>query len=273
MLNGINVGNDVTRKYYKGKSFRWAGYWKPGEHYFNDEYIVDFVSIEGAMCVCEVTHFSSESNKPTLKYDEKGNVVGLENTKLWQISLVGAGGSSNGAVRFDVDQHLEDAHKIRARINIGAVSQEEVATTVDDAVSALSARILPVDEKVSESSTNPIQNKAIKGYVDETAKSLTAQITRVDDRLTDLKDTVGDLKVDTGRIVNEAVTEEKLSKDLQAKITFDTALSEKSEKAVQNKVITKAINDLSARITPLESAINNIDALESRVTTVEQNLT
>lgn len=25
LLSGI-MGNDVTRKYYKGKSFRWAGY-------------------------------------------------------------------------------------------------------------------------------------------------------------------------------------------------------------------------------------------------------
>lgn len=229
------------------------------------------------MCICEVSHFSSENNKPVLKYDGKGNVIGLENTKYWQISLVGGGGSSNGAVRFDIEQHLEDVQKLRARINIGAVSQEEIDRTVDEAISALSAKILPTDDKVSDTSTNPIQNKVIKGYVDDTASSLRAEITRVDDRLTELKDTVGDLTIDTGRIVDKAVTEAKLSKDLQAKITFDTELSEASEKTVQNKVITKAINSLSARITSLETAFETVDEavtkIDARVTEIDKNLT
>lgn len=53
------------------------------------------------MCICEVSHFSNENNKPILKYDAKGNIVGLENTKYWQISLVGGEDSSNGAVIAD----------------------------------------------------------------------------------------------------------------------------------------------------------------------------
>lgn len=167
------------------------------------------------MCICEVSHLSSEGNKPVLKYDNKGNVIGIENTKLWQISLA--------------------------------------------------PKILPIDDKVSDTSTNPIQNKVIKGYVDDTANSLRAEISGVDVRLTDLKDAIGDLTIDTGRIVDNAVTEAKLSKDLQAKITFDTELSETSEKAVQNKVITKAINSLSARITPLETAFETVDEAVTKI--------
>lgn len=213
-LSGI-MGNDVTRKYYKGKSFRWAGYWKSGEHYFNDEYIVDFVSIEGAMCICEVSHFSNENNKPILKYDAKGNIVGLENTKYWQISLVGGGGSSNGAVRFDIDQNLdEETQKSRARINIGAVSQKDV-------------------NKIADAKINP----------------LVAKITNLEERTEEIKEDISAL--------NE-------------KTTFDTELSETSEKAVQNKVITKEIRSLTAKIVPIEQSITDIDI---KVTNLEQNLT
>lgn len=174
------------------------------------------------MCICEVSHLSSEGNKPVLKYDNKGNVVGIENTKLWQISLA--------------------------------------------------PKILPIDDKVSDTSTNPIQNKVIKGYVDDTANSLRAEISGVDVQLTDLKDAIGNLTINTDRIVDNAVTETKLSKELQAKITPDTGLSEASEKTVQNKVIAKAINALSARITPLETTIEDIANLETRIGTVEQQL-
>ncbi len=213
-LSGI-MGKDVTRKYYKGKSFRWAGYWKPGEHYFNDEYIVDFVSIEGAMCICEVSHFSNEDNKPILKYDDKGNVVGLENTKYWQISLVGGGGSLNGAVRFDINQNLDEkTQKSRARINIGAVSQDDV-------------------NKIADAKIDP----------------LVAKITNLEKRTDGIKEDISAL--------NE-------------KTTFDTALSEISEKAVQNKVITKEIQSLTARIIPIEQSVTNLDI---KVTNLEQNLT
>lgn len=214
LLSGI-IGNDVTRKYYKGKSFRWAGYWKSGEHYFNDEYIVDFVSIEGAMCICEISHFSNEDNKPILKYDNKGNVVGLENTKFWQISLVGGGGSSNGAVRFDIDQILDEkTQKLRARINIGAVSQDDVDKTLDTKINPLAAKI-----------TN--------------------------------------LEKGTDAIKEDVVV-------LKEKTTFDIELSETSEKAVQNKVITKEIRDLAAQIVHNKQSITNLDV---KITNLEQNLT
>jgi hypothetical protein len=35
--------------FYKGTSFRWAGEWKPGRSYVNDEYFVDYAYYEGSL--------------------------------------------------------------------------------------------------------------------------------------------------------------------------------------------------------------------------------
>jgi hypothetical protein len=42
---GLNNSSDV----YKGTSFKFSGEWHDGMHYFNDEYIVDFVSYENSL--------------------------------------------------------------------------------------------------------------------------------------------------------------------------------------------------------------------------------
>lgn len=53
ILNSRNLyGLSNTRDFYKGKSFRYKFEWNIGTHYFNDEYIQDFVSYQGGMYVC-----------------------------------------------------------------------------------------------------------------------------------------------------------------------------------------------------------------------------
>lgn len=103
------ITDEVTRKYYKGKSFRWAGHWETGKHYFNDEYVVDYVTVGAAMCICVTPHLSSEDNKPVLKYDVEGNITGLEDTTYWQFALA----TPNVAVRFDETQSFSDEQKQR----------------------------------------------------------------------------------------------------------------------------------------------------------------
>ena len=66
---GLNNSQDI----YKGTSFKFSGNWMPNTHYFNDEYIIDFVTYpytnhngdsEMAMWACSRNHLSS--NPPSL---------------------------------------------------------------------------------------------------------------------------------------------------------------------------------------------------------------
>ena len=57
---GLNNSIDL----YKGTSFKFAGQWTEKVHYFNDEYIIDFVAYDGSLWACQHCHLSSISNKP-----------------------------------------------------------------------------------------------------------------------------------------------------------------------------------------------------------------
>ena len=79
-----------------------------------------------------------------------------------------------------------------------------------------------IDTAVSSSSTNAIQNKVIKEYVDSGLNS----------------------KVDTSSLADVATTGSY--NDLSNKPTIDSELSDSSTNAVQNKVITGTIGDINA---------------------------
>ena len=72
----------------KGKSFRWVGEWKENEHYFNTEFAQDFCRIEGAVVVCKASHFSTQENKPKIVFDEQGNEIGIEKNAYWEIAIL-----------------------------------------------------------------------------------------------------------------------------------------------------------------------------------------
>lgn len=88
-----------SRDFYKGTSFKMSGEWTPNTHYFNDEYIVDFVSFEGALLSCIRGHCSSSpelkgEDVPKLKRDERGIVTGIEPNVYWSFVLAGTEGPS-----------------------------------------------------------------------------------------------------------------------------------------------------------------------------------
>ena len=72
----------------KGKSFRWVGEWKENKHYFNTEFAQDFCRIEGAVVVCKASHFSTQENKPKIVFDEQGNEIGIEKNAYWEIAIL-----------------------------------------------------------------------------------------------------------------------------------------------------------------------------------------
>lgn len=47
-----------SRDFYKGKSFNYSE-WTSGRKYFNNDYIIDFVSYNGALYACKYDHFST----------------------------------------------------------------------------------------------------------------------------------------------------------------------------------------------------------------------
>lgn len=80
-----------SRDFYKGTSFKMAGEWITNTHYFNDEYIVDFVSFEGALLSCTRSHTSSSLNMPELVW-ENDKIIGIKPNLFWAFVMAGVEG-------------------------------------------------------------------------------------------------------------------------------------------------------------------------------------
>lgn len=80
-----------SRDFYKGTSFKMAGEWITNTHYFNDEYIVDFVSFEGALLSCVRSHTSSSLNMPELVWEED-KIIGIKPNLFWAFVMAGVEG-------------------------------------------------------------------------------------------------------------------------------------------------------------------------------------
>lgn len=85
------VGAYNSRDFYKGTSFKMAGEWITNTHYFNDEYIVDFVSFEGALLSCIRSHTSSSLNMPEL-VRENDKIIGIKPNLFWAFVMAGVEG-------------------------------------------------------------------------------------------------------------------------------------------------------------------------------------
>lgn len=100
-----------SRDFYKGTSFKMAGEWITNTHYFNDEYIVDFVSFEGALLSCIRSHTSSSLNMPELVW-ENDKIIGIKPNLFWAFVMAGVEGPAgkvwvpevkNGIISWKLD--------------------------------------------------------------------------------------------------------------------------------------------------------------------------
>lgn len=100
-----------SRDFYKGTSFKMAGEWITNTHYFNDEYIVDFVSFEGALLSCIRSHTSSSLNMPEL-VRENDKIIGIKPNPFWAFVMAGVEGPAgkvwvpevkNGIISWKLD--------------------------------------------------------------------------------------------------------------------------------------------------------------------------
>lgn len=85
------VGAYNSRDFYKGTSFKMAGEWMTNTHYFNDEYIIDFVAFEGALLSCTRSHTSSSLNMPKLVW-ENDKIIGIKPNLFWAFVMAGVEG-------------------------------------------------------------------------------------------------------------------------------------------------------------------------------------
>lgn len=100
-----------SRDFYKGTSFKMVGEWITNTHYFNDEYIVDFVSFEGALLSCIRSHTSSSLNMPEL-VRENDKIIGIKPNLFWAFVMAGVEGPAgkvwvpevkNGIISWKLD--------------------------------------------------------------------------------------------------------------------------------------------------------------------------
>lgn len=85
------IGAYNSKDFYKGTSFRMAGEWTTGVHYFNDEYVVDFISFEGTLLSCTQSHVASSLNAPEL-IKENDKIIGIKANNFWSFVMSGVEG-------------------------------------------------------------------------------------------------------------------------------------------------------------------------------------
>ena len=85
-------GTKRSRDYYRGLSFHFSGKWLVGVHYFSDDYVIDFVTINNCLLACAKSHLSLEENKPTeFIVDDKGDITGVA-SQYWDFVCAGLHG-------------------------------------------------------------------------------------------------------------------------------------------------------------------------------------
>lgn len=245
------------------------------------------------MCVCQKTHFSKEENKPVLSFDGSGAISGLKNTTFWEISInvQDASEAITKAVKY-TEQNLSDSQKLRARLNIGAVSSTEVDEKIEvikigtsqisdgsvtedklspELIDKITTPTAVVDTEMSDESTNAVQNKVIKAYVDAQKSELAAQIQLVSRNLDAVKQDVKDERERTNAAIS-GLQEETSS--LKANLTgLQSEVTTVKESVSTN---SDEIGSLKTRVTALEDKIENIKPdteLVERVTALETTST
>ena len=70
-----------SNQFERGHSFNWAGAWKTNTHYFNDQYVTDFIVYDGCILVCRKNHLST--TPPEIILDANGRPADVS-TPYWE---------------------------------------------------------------------------------------------------------------------------------------------------------------------------------------------
>ena len=83
-----------ARDFYKGTSFKISE-WKNNTHYYCDNHIIDFVSIDGCLLSCRRSHVSNSETKP-VPIIQNDVIVGIEENPCWLFIMGNNGKDTKG---------------------------------------------------------------------------------------------------------------------------------------------------------------------------------
>ena len=132
--------------------------------------------------------------------------------------------------------------------NVDIVADEGIS--VDDTetgkIKIKSTANVTVDAEMSDTSENPVQNKAVKGYVDNVASDISDEVSKKLDTI-DGGTVSGNVEFTGDVIVQNAPTSSKSAVNKEyadrLKTVIDPEMSDTSENPVQNKVVKGYIDD------------------------------
>ena len=73
----------------RGKSFNFVGKLTEGSYYFNDNFVQDFVSYQGALLACKRSHQCTPENLPELVVTEDNVIIDIETNLYWDFVSAG----------------------------------------------------------------------------------------------------------------------------------------------------------------------------------------
>lgn len=99
-----------SKDLYKGKSFNMTGEWATNAHYFNDDFVVDFVAYKGALLSCKRSHQSSSQNAPELLTKDVNGVpvpYGVAQNSYWTFVMGAIPGTQGDTGKVYVPSYNE----------------------------------------------------------------------------------------------------------------------------------------------------------------------
>lgn len=211
---GVGTYNVLPNTSYKVK-LSWDG----------SAYKLAYSIDNGDTYINDITVNSSESLYPKLIYIGVGESSGtVLNAFKGSINLNYCNLFINNAL---VWQGMDDVG-MASRL---AVDLSNIDTFGEKKIKEIAGQSIDVDSAMSDASTNPVQNKVIKQYVDTKTPKID-----VDTAMSDVSDNPV-----ANRIIKSYVDNHS------AKIDVDSEISETSENPVQNKVIKKYIDNNSLK--------------------------
>ena len=140
---------------------------------------------------------------------------------------------------------------------------DEFKTYVTNQITEINNRLdgLVVDDALSASSSNPVENRVITNRINQLVNSISALSTRIDNTNTRI-DNLPTLNIDDAlsSTSENPVQNKVITQALQGvtPATIDSALSDVSENPVQNKVITQSINGMGVSIGNLTNQVEQL---------------
>lgn len=128
----MNTHNPLpfSNQFERGHSFNWAGEWKENTHYFNNQYVTDFISLDGMLLACRKDHLSEKPLKPE-PILQNGEIVGTSSPYWIFIAAINSRlyvpefDEENNSIIFKLKQNKDLPNEIVTPIRV-RISEEQI---------------------------------------------------------------------------------------------------------------------------------------------------